>query len=87
MNARKTEQRLKQSLAEVEQAVSAGELELKQQRAIVEERLRFGSDLEHAMTRLANLEKSQQFLLKEIDRLRDEQAEIETAQGELLELS
>jgi septal ring factor EnvC (AmiA/AmiB activator) len=75
----KTERRWKQLLAEAEEAISAGELHLKQLRDIVEERLRFGRDLEHTMTLLAALEKSQERFLKERDRLRDERAANATA--------
>jgi hypothetical protein len=75
----KTERRLKQLLAEAEQAISAGDLQLKQLRDIVEERLRFCRDLEHTMTLVAALEKSQERFLKERDRLRDELATNATA--------
>ena len=72
-------ERLKQLFEEAEQAISPGELQLKQQRDTVEKRLRFGRDLEHAMTLLAKLEKSQQLLLKERDRLRNKLAANGTA--------
>ena len=75
----KTERRMKQRLAEAEESVSAGELLLKQLRDTVEERLRFGRDLEHSMTLLAALEESQERFLKERDRLRDELAANATA--------
>ena len=75
----KTERLLKQLLAEAEQRVSADELQLMQQRDTVEKRLRYGHDLEHAMTLLAKMEKSQQLHLEESDCLRDELAANGTA--------
>ena len=81
----KTERRLKQHLAEAEQRVSADELQLMQQRDTVEKRLRYGLDLEHAMTLLAKMEKSQQLLLKERDHLRDELAANGTASDKEVE--
>jgi hypothetical protein len=75
----KTERRLTQLLRETEQCIPADELQLKQQRDTVEQRLRFGRDLEHAMTLLAKMETSHQVLLKESDRLRNKLAANGTA--------